>query len=38
MLYFAYGSNMNPNRAAQRIPDAKVIGIGILCGTALCRH
>jgi len=30
ILYFAYGSNMNPFRMAQRCPGASVIGVGIL--------
>lgn len=35
MLYFAYGSNMNPQRAAKRMPDARAVGIGILHGWQL---
>lgn len=35
MLYFAYGSNMNPQRAAKRMPDARAVGIGILHGWRL---
>ena len=30
ILYFAYGSNMNPVRMAQRCPGAIPIGVGIL--------
>ena len=30
ILYFAYGSNMNPIRMAQRCPGATPLGVGIL--------
>ena len=30
ILYFAYGSNMNPFRMAQRCPGATPLGVGIL--------
>ena len=30
ILYFAYGSNMNPYRMAQRCPGANLVGAGLL--------
>ena len=30
ILYFAYGSNMNPARMAQRCPGAIPVGVGVL--------
>ena len=30
ILYFAYGSNMNPIRMAQRCPGAIMLGVGVL--------
>ena len=30
ILYFAYGSNMNPIRMAQRCPGAITLGVGVL--------
>jgi len=35
MLYFAYGSNLNPKRMAERAPSAQAAGIGILHGWRL---
>ncbi len=35
LYYFAYGSNMNRERAAKRIPGAKVVGRGVLYGFGL---
>lgn len=32
VFYFAYGSNMNPNRMQDRIPGARLIGPGVLRG------
>ena len=34
-LYFAYGSNMNPERIRQRIPDARPVGRATLKGWRL---
>jgi len=34
-LYFAYGSNMNPERIRQRIPDARPVGRATLRGWRL---
>jgi gamma-glutamylcyclotransferase (GGCT)/AIG2-like uncharacterized protein YtfP len=31
-LYFAYGSNMNPERIRQRIPEARALGRAVLKG------
>ena len=36
MLYFAYGSNMDPAQMRQRCPGSEAIGIGVLRGYALC--
>lgn len=30
IYYFAYGSNMNPNRMADRVVDFEIVGLGIL--------
>lgn len=30
IYYFAYGSNMNPNRMADRVGDFEIVGLGIL--------
>jgi hypothetical protein len=36
MLYFAYGSNMDPEQIKTRCPDAEFVGIGALPDHALC--
>lgn len=36
VLYFAYGSNMDPEQIKARCPDAELIGIGVLADHALC--
>jgi gamma-glutamylcyclotransferase (GGCT)/AIG2-like uncharacterized protein YtfP len=36
MLYFAYGSNMDPAQIQQRCPGVQKVGIGVLRGYALC--
>lgn len=36
MLYFAYGSNMDPEQMKDRCPRAEVVGIGCLGDHALC--
>lgn len=36
MLYFAYGSNMDPEQIRARCPDAQVVGIGFMTNHALC--
>ena len=36
--YFAYGSNLHPARFADRVPEAKVLGIGYLPGYELRFH
>jgi len=36
MLYFAYGSNMDPKQMKDRCPDAKVFGLGYLADHAIC--
>lgn len=30
IYYFAYGSNMNPNRMANRVGDFEIVGLGVL--------
>ena len=37
-LYFAYGSNMAPERLRSRVPSAELIGVGILVGHQLRFH
>ena len=34
-FYFAYGSNMNPSRIAQRIPQARAVGVARIKGWKL---
>ncbi|RUM96790.1 gamma-glutamylcyclotransferase [Pseudaminobacter arsenicus] len=36
VLYFAYGSNMDPEQMRERCPDAELVGIGVLADHALC--
>ncbi|MCZ7497295.1 gamma-glutamylcyclotransferase [Agrobacterium tumefaciens] len=36
MLYFAYGSNMDPNQMIERCPDAKLVGLACLPDHILC--
>ncbi|MGV1793567.1 gamma-glutamylcyclotransferase family protein [Rhizobium sp. A37_96] len=36
MLYFAYGSNMDPQQMSERCPSAEVVGIGYLPDHCLC--
>lgn len=36
VLYFAYGSNMDPEQIKARCPDAELVGIGVLPDHALC--
>lgn len=36
MLYFAYGSNMDPDQMAARCPDAKIVGPAYLQDHRLC--
>lgn len=36
VLYFAYGSNMDPEQMMARCPDAELVGIGVLPDHALC--
>ena len=36
MLYFAYGSNMDPQQMSKRCPPAEVVGIGYLPDYGLC--
>ncbi|UVK48958.1 gamma-glutamylcyclotransferase (plasmid) [Mesorhizobium sp. AR07] len=36
MLYFAYGSNMDPEQMRERCPNAEVMGIALLQEHALC--
>ncbi|MER9880998.1 gamma-glutamylcyclotransferase family protein [Mesorhizobium sp. M0118] len=36
MLYFAYGSNMDPEQMRERCPDAEAVGIGLLQEYDLC--
>lgn len=36
VLYFAYGSNMDPEQLKTRCPDAELVGIGVLADHALC--
>lgn len=36
MLYFAYGSNMDPEQIKTRCPEAEYVGIGLLPDHALC--
>jgi hypothetical protein len=36
MLYFAYGSNMDPDQMMERCPDAKLNGLGYLPDHILC--
>jgi cation transport regulator ChaC len=36
MLYFAYGSNMDPLQIAKRCPGHQVVGIGLLPSHRLC--
>ncbi|MEF0943022.1 gamma-glutamylcyclotransferase family protein [Rhizobium sp. BR 362] len=36
MLYFAYGSNMDPDQMIERCHDAKLIGLGYLPDHILC--
>ncbi|CUX02034.1 MULTISPECIES: gamma-glutamylcyclotransferase family protein [Rhizobium/Agrobacterium group] len=36
MLYFAYGSNMDPAQMMERCPDAKFVGLGYLADHVLC--
>lgn len=36
LLYFAYGSNMDPVQMRQRCPDSAVVGTAVLGGHALC--
>ncbi len=38
VLYFAYGSNMSPQRLLQRVPSAVVVGVAILPGHRLAFH
>jgi len=37
-LYFAYGSNLHPERLRRRTPSARVIGTALLSGHQLCFH
>jgi cation transport regulator ChaC len=36
MIYFAYGSNMNPAQMAERCPEARTIGVARLVDYCLC--
>lgn len=36
VLYFAYGSNMDPEQIKTRCPDAEFVGIGVMKNHALC--
>lgn len=36
MLYFAYGSNLDPEQMKERCPDAVVVGIGYVADHSLC--
>lgn len=36
VLYFAYGSNMDPEQMKTRCPDAEFVGIGVMPDYALC--
>lgn len=36
MLYFAYGSNMDPTQMQARCPDARVVSLACLNGHVLC--
>lgn len=36
MLYFAYGSNMDPEQMKGRCPAAEIVGIGVLRDHGLC--
>ena len=36
MIYFAYGSNMNPGQMAERCPEARTIGVARLIDYCLC--
>ena len=36
MIYFAYGSNMNPGQMAERCPQARTIGVARLVDYCLC--
>ncbi len=36
MIYFAYGSNMNPGQMAERCPEARTIGVARLVDYCLC--
>lgn len=36
VLYFAYGSNMDPDQIKARCPDAELVGTGVLTDYALC--
>lgn len=36
MIYFAYGSNMNPSQMAQRCPEYRTIGVARLVDFRLC--
>jgi len=36
MLYFAYGSNMDPAQMRQRCPGSRALGIGVLRDYGLC--
>lgn len=37
-INFAYGSNMSTRRLCERVPSARVIGVGVLKGHKLCWH
>ncbi|QND44739.1 gamma-glutamylcyclotransferase (plasmid) [Rhizobium lusitanum] len=36
MLYFAYGSNMDPAQIMERCPEATLVGLGYLADHGLC--
>jgi cation transport regulator ChaC len=36
VIYFAYGSNMNPGQMAERCPEARTIGVARLVDFCLC--
>jgi len=38
LTYFAYGSNMHPNRMKQRVPSAEAVGIARLGKYSVCFH
>jgi gamma-glutamylcyclotransferase (GGCT)/AIG2-like uncharacterized protein YtfP len=38
ILYFAYGSNLHPERLTERVPSARLIGTGVWSGRRLAFH